>query len=77
MEIDEKIKYWLDLSDDQKDFIDLLEPLNIEAMYPSYKDKLQKALNKEKCSDILTKTKGFQKWIKKKLLKKWKNMRKR
>ncbi len=61
---------FLGLSEDQKDFIDLLDPLNIEARYPSYKHKLQKTLNEEKCGVILTQTKEFQKWIKKKLSKK-------
>lgn len=59
-----------ELSDDQKDFIDLLEPLNIEARYPSYKGKIQKTLSKEICGKILKETEGFQKWIKKKLSKK-------
>ncbi len=42
--MNDKVKYWLELSDyeqfteDQKDFIDRLEPLNIEARYPSHKD---------------------------------------
>jgi HEPN domain-containing protein len=56
-----------ELSEDQKDFLDLLDPLNIEARYPSYKEKLQKALNKKKCKEILNQTKEFQQWIKKKL----------
>lgn len=59
-----------ELSDAQKDFLELLNPLNIEARYPSYKDKLQKTLSKEKCSEILTQTKEFQQWIRKKLSKK-------
>lgn len=59
-----------ELSEDQKDFLDLLDPLNIEARYPSYKEKLQKTLNKKRCKEILTQTKEFQRWIKKKLLKK-------
>jgi HEPN domain-containing protein len=31
-------------SDDQKDFIDMLEPLNIECRYPSHKEQLMKSL---------------------------------
>ena len=30
------------LSEEQLDFIDKLEPLNIEARYPSYKERLMK-----------------------------------
>ena len=59
-----------ELSDDQKNFLDLLDPLNIEARYPSYKAKLQKTLNEKKCSEILTQTKEFQRWIKMRLSKK-------
>ncbi len=55
---------------DQLEFIDLLEPLNVEARYPSYKDKLQKTLSDEKCYEILTQTREFQQWIKAKFLKK-------
>jgi len=56
------------LSDEQKLFIDELEPLNIEARYPTYKDKLFKKLNLEKCRNILENTEEFIRWIKKKLL---------
>lgn len=35
------------LSEEQLDFIDKLEPLNIEARYPSYKERLIKSLTKE------------------------------
>ena len=33
-----------ELSEEQLDFIDRLEPLNIEARYPSYKERLMKSL---------------------------------
>ena len=56
------------LSDKQKLFIDELEPLNIEARYPTYKDKLLKTLNFEKCRNILENTEEFIRWIKIKLL---------
>lgn len=59
-----------ELSDAQNDFLELLNPLNIETRYPSYKDKLQKTLSEETCSKILTQTKEFQQWIKRKLSKK-------
>jgi len=51
----------------QKDFIDQIEPLNIEARYPSHKERLLKSLSEEKCNEILNKTKELQKWIKLKL----------
>jgi len=55
------------LSDDQKNFINLLRPLNVEARYPSYKEKLKQTLNEEKCRNILFHTKELQQWIKQKL----------
>ena len=55
------------LSETQKDFIDLLEPLNIEARYPSHKEQLLKSLTKTRCKEILLNTKNLQEWIKEKL----------
>ena len=46
-------------SENQKDFIDQIEPLNIEARYPSYKEGLLKSLSPEKCQEILINTKNF------------------
>ena len=37
------------LSEEQKDIIDLLIPLNIEARYPTYKEQLLKSLSFVKC----------------------------
>lgn len=55
------------LSDEQLDFIDRLEPLNIEARYPSYKDRLMKSLTKDYCEKLLMDTRNLQLWIKNKL----------
>jgi HEPN domain-containing protein len=54
-------------SEKQKEFIDQLEPLNIEARYPSHKERLLKSLNEIKCNEIIDNTKELQKWIKEKL----------
>ena len=51
----------------QKNFIDQIEPLNIEARYPSHKERLLKSLTNDKCNEILNKTKELQQWIKEKL----------
>ena len=59
--------FYNDFDENQKDFIDQLEPLNIEARYPSHKERLMKSLTKEKCQEILTNTEKLQKWIKQKL----------
>ena len=56
-----------DLSEEQMDFIDSLEPLNIEARYPSYKEQLMKVLTPEYCKELLDKTKALQSWIKDRL----------
>ena len=65
--IAKKGEFYKEFSDDQKDFIDHVEPLNIEARYPSHKERLLKSLNKEKCQEILNNTKKLQEWIKLKL----------
>lgn len=62
-----KIDLYDKFSEEQKNFIDQVEPLNIETRYPSYKEKLMKSLTKEKCKEILNNTKNLQEWIKEKL----------
>ncbi len=54
-------------TEQQKEFIDQVEPLNIEARYPSHKEKLLKSLSKSKCREIISQTKELQKWIKERL----------
>ena len=44
-----------------------LEPLNIEARYPTDKEKLFRSLTQERCEDILNSTSEIYSWIKKKL----------
>lgn len=55
------------LSETQLDTIDKLEPLNIEARYPSYKEQLMRSLNRNRCEELLTETQELTKWIKQKL----------
>ena len=59
--------FYESFSEEQKDFIDQIEPLNIEARYPSHKDRLLKSLTEKKCIEILKGTKELQTWIKEKL----------
>ncbi len=54
-------------SDRQKSFIDQIEPLNIEARYPSHKERLLKSLSEPRCLEIIQNTKELQEWIKAKL----------
>ncbi|MEA3436043.1 MAG: HEPN domain-containing protein [Thermodesulfobacteriota bacterium] len=56
------------MTEEQKDFIDLLEPLNVEARYPSHKERLMLSLNDERCKEIIQKTEGLYQWIKQQLL---------
>ncbi len=54
-------------SEEQKDFIDTLEPMNIETRYPVHKEQLMKSLTEERCIEIIKNTKELHKWIMKKL----------
>lgn len=56
-----------EMSEEQINFIDSLEPLNIEARYPSYKERLMKSLSKEKCQELIEETDRLRLWIKSKL----------
>lgn len=58
-----KTNLYEQLSDELIDFLDILEPLNIEARYPSFKEKLMKSLTKERCVFILENTKTLKSWI--------------
>ena len=52
------------LNSNFKELINTLEPLNVEARYPSYKDKMLKSLNEQICINLITQTKDLQSWIK-------------
>ncbi len=56
-----------DMTDQQIYFIDALEPLNIEARYPSYKERLMKSLNADRCEKLIKQTDELRLWIKSKL----------
>ena len=56
-----------DMSEEQMDFIDELEPLNIEARYPSYKERLMKSLTPDRCKELIEQTDKLRIWIKSKL----------
>ncbi|MGC9355903.1 MAG: HEPN domain-containing protein [Mariniphaga sp.] len=65
--IAKKGEFYNKFSDLQKDFIDQIEPLNIEARYPSHKERLLRSLSDSKCIEIIQETKKLQQWIKEKL----------
>lgn len=56
-----------EMSEEQLDLIDALEPLNIEARYPSYKERLMKSLNADRCKELIRQTDKLRSWIKNKL----------
>jgi HEPN domain-containing protein len=55
------------LPDEQKNFLDFLGPLNIEARYPTKKDKLLALLSEEKCIEIIHQTESQLQWVMMKL----------
>ena len=64
----EKASLYSFFSESQKNFIDILEPMNIESRYPSNRDRLLKSLTEERCAQILQETEELHSWIKQKLL---------
>ena len=55
------------MSEEQKDYLDSIESLNIEARYPTRKQELFESLNEEKCKNIVKETEALILWIKKEL----------
>ena len=55
------------MSDGQQDFLEELNPLNIEARYPEYKAEIVKTLTTDKCKAIISETEQLLCWIKKQL----------
>ncbi|THF84689.1 HEPN domain-containing protein [Cohnella fermenti] len=51
------------MSEEQKDLLDLLEPLNVEARYPTDKERIMKSLTLERCKKILSQTEEMRIWI--------------
>ena len=55
------------MSDEQKDFLAELDPLQIKARYQEYKDAVEEKMTDETTQEILTKTKELVTWIKQKI----------
>jgi len=60
--------FYEDMNNEQKDFIYELDPFNIEARYPEYKQMIAKSLNTYTCENLLRRTQELQQWIKEKVL---------
>jgi len=56
-----------ELSDEQIALLAKLQPLQIEARYPSYKERITATLTTEYCKELLAETEEFLCWIKSKL----------
>ena len=55
------------MSEEQQDFIDYLNPLNVEARYSEYKDEVATGLTKENCKKMIMETEELLCWIKEQL----------
>jgi len=55
------------MTDEQRIFIEYLNPLNIEARYPEYKKRISEMLTLEKSESILKNTEELLCWIKEQL----------
>ena len=56
------------LSDSQKELIDTLEPLNVQARYPKQTEKIFRSMSYERCVMLIKDTEELYEWIKKMLL---------
>ena len=65
----ERAGIFYDLSEEQRNLLSELNPLNIEARYPEYKERIAQTLNKEKTERLFRETEDFLCWTKQKLKK--------
>lgn len=63
----EETNLYKEMTEEQKDFLDLISPLNIEARYPTQKKEIIEVLTQSKCKEIIDKTEEMMLWIKNKL----------
>lgn len=52
-----------EMTQEQTDLLDALNPLQIEARYPTYKEQLKELLTSDYCADLLKQTKEMITWI--------------
>src|SRR5690554_152894 len=63
----QSVSIYDEFSDEQKDLLDILDPLNIQARYPSHKEKILSDLDSHRCSKLISEAEELFIWIKKKL----------
>lgn len=51
------------MSDEQRDFLQEIRPMNIEARYPDYKRSIAKTLGEDNTRQIIEQTNQMQQWI--------------
>ncbi|MBQ6164618.1 MAG: HEPN domain-containing protein [Clostridia bacterium] len=56
-----------ELSEEQLLLLDTLNPLNIEARYPTHKSLLFRSLTEERCKELITGTEALLTWLRTKL----------
>ena len=56
-----------ELSPEQKKFVEVLTPMNVEARYKAYKEKMAAGLSEQKCVEFIKETEELFAWIKKRL----------
>lgn len=57
-----------ELSEDQWDLLAALNPLNIEARYPSIRESISSSLDRDKCKALIAETEELLCWIENRLL---------
>lgn len=59
----------LELSEQQKDFLDEVTTFNIKARYPDYKNRFYKKASREFADGYISKIKEFRQWLKEQIKK--------
>lgn len=67
LKLAEKAKLLVAMSEEQKDIIRQLNPLNLEARYPEYKAQISASMTDERCKEVIKETEGLLCWIKQRL----------
>ena len=58
---------WDKMSDNQKEAVDALAPMQIEARYPAYKEQIAQTLTPDFCAKMVERTEALLCWIKQQL----------
>ena len=51
------------MTEEQTGLLDILNPLQIEARYPAYKQQIERILTKEQCYALIQQSREMIKWI--------------